>query len=126
VPEESVALEGHSGPYLQYSHARARSIIRKASNDKAEPLDDLEPDERTLALKLSEYPLVLEKAVNALMPHFVATYLYEVAQGFNRFYESNRVIGDKREAVRLRILTLYADILRDGLKILGIGSPDSL
>jgi arginyl-tRNA synthetase len=86
----------------------------------------LEVGERTLARKLIEYPDVLAKAVDELMPHHIATFMYELAQVFNRFYESNRVIGEPREAVRLRLVLQYADVLADGLGLLGIAAPDRL
>jgi arginyl-tRNA synthetase len=125
-PEESISLEGNSGPYLQYAHARARSVLGKAGSTPAETLDDLQGGERSLARKISEYPEVIQKAVNELMPHHICTYLYELAQTFNRFYEHNRVIGDEREALRLTLVTLYAEVLRDGLGILGITAPDRM
>jgi arginyl-tRNA synthetase len=124
-PKESVSLEGHSGPYLQYAHARARSILRKADKS-AEELDELQSGERSLVRKISEYPEVVDKAVNELMPHHVGTYLYELAQAFNSFYEHNRVIGDKREAARLSLVKSYADTLKNGLKLLGIAAPDKM
>ena len=122
---ESVSLEGNSGPYLQYAHARARSILAKAGSEGGK-IDDLEPGERSLVRKMSEYPEVVDKAVAELMPHHVCTYLYELAQTFNRFYENNRVVGDPREAVRLALVARYADTLRNGLALLGIASPDKM
>jgi arginyl-tRNA synthetase len=125
-PEESVSLEGNSGPYLQYAHARACSVIGKAKAAPAEELNEFQPGERTLARKISEYPEVIGEAVQDLMPHHIATYLYELAQTFNRFYEHNRVVGDEREAVRLRLVRLYADVLKDGLGLLGIEAPERM
>ncbi|HKU19149.1 MAG TPA: arginine--tRNA ligase [Candidatus Saccharimonadales bacterium] len=124
-PEESVSLEGNSGPYLQYAHARARSVLAKAGKTGGE-LADLDEHERSLARKISEYPEVLEKAVQELMPHHICTYLYELAQSFNRFYENAQVVGDPREATRLTLVALYADILKDGLGMLGIAAPDRM
>lgn len=123
---ESVALEGNSGPYLQYAHARARSVLRKAGAGEAKQTVDLEPDERSLARKISEYPETADKAVSELMPHHVCTYLYELAQTFNRFYEHNRVVGDPRQAQRLTLVGQYADTLRAGLQLLGIAAPDKM
>ena len=125
VPEESVSLEGNSGPYLQYAHARARSILAKA-DQKLAAITGLEAGERSLARKVSEYPEIVEKAVTELMPHHICTYLYELAQTFNRFYEHNRVIGDERQDIRLQLVTLYADVLYDGLNLLGIEAPDQM
>jgi arginyl-tRNA synthetase len=126
-PEESVSLEGNSGPYLQYAHARARSILRKAGAEPEKLADSgLEPGERSLVRKLSKYPETVDKAVAELMPHHVCTYLYELAQVFNRFYENNRVIGDERQPVRLFLVGQYAKTLREGLELLGIAAPEQM
>lgn len=166
-PKESVALEGNSGPYLQYAHARARSILAKyqapSSNDQTSskseipnahakvetvilndseesfvpegdlstPLrsaqdDTLQLGERLLTRKLTEYPEVIQKAMQELMPHHICTYLYELAQEFNRFYEKNRVIGDDREALRLGLVETYADTLKAGLELLDIHAPERM
>ncbi len=128
-PAESISLEGNSGPYLQYAHARARSILSKAGKDADGPLDGgtkLEPGERALARKIGEYSEAVDKAVADLMPHHVCTYLYDLAQTFNRFYEANRVIGDPRQSVRLNLVLLYADTLRSGLNLLGMAAPDKM
>jgi len=125
-PAESVSLEGNSGPYLQYAHARARSVLGKTSDQPADDIADLQQGERSLTRKISEYPEVIHQAVAELMPHHVSTYLYELAQAFNRFYEHNRVIGDDRQATRLKLVQLYADVLKDGLGILGIAAPDRM
>ena len=126
-PEESVSMEGNSGPYLQYAHARARSILSKADTaaTNVKP-SDLQEGERSLACKISEYPEVIEKAVAELMPHYISTYLYELAQTFNRFYEHKRVVGDERQATRLWLVGHYAGVLRDGLELLGIAAPERM
>lgn len=124
-PAESVALEGNSGPYLQYAHARARSILRKAkAHGKAD--DALEKDERSLLRKISEFAEVVEQATTELMPHHICTYLYELAQVFNRFYEHNRVIGSEREAIRLKLLEAYVEKLKTGLELLNIPAPKKM
>lgn len=125
-PKESIALEGNSGPYLQYAHARACSILAKASITKAVLLPELEPAERTLLRKIGEYAEVVERATAELMPHYICTYLYELAQTFNRFYEHNRVIDNPREAVRLQLVTMYAEKLKNGLMLLGINAPEKM
>jgi arginyl-tRNA synthetase len=125
-PTESVSLEGNSGPYLQYAHARARSILAKVAGDNIARLGELDGSERVLAAKLAEYADVLQRAVDEMRPHHIATYLYELAQIFNRFYETSRVVGDEREAQRLKLVEMYADVLRAGLEVLGIKAPDRL
>lgn len=124
-PKESVALEGNSGPYLQYAHARARSILAKSTVPN-EPVDAFEPGERNLLKKIVEYPEVVERATDDLMPHHVCTYLYELSQVFNNFYEHNRVLNDPRQAVRLQLVQAYADTLKKGLGLLNIAAPDKM
>ena len=125
-PEESINLHGNSGPYLQYAHARARSILYKGAG--VVPLEDgeLQTDERSLLRQLSGYAEVFTAALNELAPHQVATYLYELSQTFNQFYEKNRVMGDPREALRLALVNRYADTLKAGLNLLGIAAPDRM
>ena len=129
-PTESVSLEGNSGPYLQYAHARARSIVRKAGTMIAETDDllavELEPAERSLVRKIGEYNEVVDKAIDELMPHLVCTYLYELAQTFNRFYEHNRVLDDPRQGVRLSLVQAYSTRLHEGLGLLGIYAPEKM
>lgn len=138
-PQESIALEGNSGPYIQYAHARAKSILSRHSELDSESRgstkeilnrvqDDtiLQQDERSLVRKLGEYSEVIDKATAELMPHHICTYLYELAQEFNRFYEKNRVIGDEREAIRLGLVGAYADTLKRGLGLLGIHAPERM
>jgi arginyl-tRNA synthetase len=126
-PEESVKIIGNSGPYLQYAHARAKSILEKSktaeSNEKTFKMDE---NERSLARKLTEFTDVIEKSVNELMPHYIATYLYELSQAFNRFYENSRVIGDERQEIRIKLVEAYANTLKSGLGILGISAPDKM
>lgn len=126
-PKESIALEGNSGPYLQYAHARARSILNKSSAVSRQlPGEQLESAERSLVRKISEYAEVVEKATAELLPHHICTYLYELAQTFNSFYEHNRVIGSDRETTRLVLVQHYADTLKSGLDLLGITAPDKI
>lgn len=126
-PQESIALEGNSGPYLQYAHARAQSILRKGhSSANALNVSRLETDERLLLRKISHFHVAVDRATQELAPHHLCTYLYELSQEFNRFYEKNKVIGHDREYARLKLVSLYAQTLKDGLAILGIIAPDEM
>lgn len=122
--EESVNLQGNSGPYLQYALARAKSIEAKAPRQPVTMPDDLEADERQVAYKLSQYEEVLTQSIEELITHDICAYLYELAQVFNRFYEKNRVLGDKRQGLRLQIVQAYATVLQNGLQVLGIPTPE--
>jgi len=124
-PADSVALEGNSGPYLQYALVRARSIQRKAIEAASTPTD-LDVAERQLVLKLSQYVETVDLAVAEYFPHHICGYLYELAQVFNRFYEQSRVLDDPRTPQRLALLGIYADVLQNGLSLLGIPAPESM
>ena len=124
--EESVSLQGNSGPYLQYAHARACSILAKTKTKSDSKVTDLQDGERPLVRKIGEYGEVVDRAVRELMPHHICTYLYELAQTFNRFYEENRVISDDREEVRLHLVQAYTNVLKAGLKLLNISAPEKM
>lgn len=129
--KESVSLEGNSGPYIQYAHARARSILKNAEHVTtviASPelkVDSvpLEKAERYLAMKISEFPEIIDRSVSDFMPHHICTYLYELSQEFNSFYENNRVLNDKRMFTRLKLVESYANVLKSGLDLLNIPAP---
>jgi len=123
--EETVSLAGNSGPYIQYAHARACSIVAKAS--KQSTLEgEYDDSERALLAKIGEYSEVVEHAATELTAHGICSYLYELAQEFNRFYEKSRIVGDEREALRLGLVELYRDTLARGLGLLGIVAPSHL
>lgn len=124
---EAVSLHGNSGSYLQYAHARAKSILEKATAQPAELMTiELDSAERSLTRKLTEYTEVVQAAQRDLLPHGICTYLYELCQEFNRFYEKSRVIGSDQEAKRVALVAQYADTLQRGLTILGIHAPDKM
>ena len=122
---ETVSLAGNSGPYLQYAHARARSVLEKSNAVFAQPAKVLLED-RALVRKLGEYHEVVAHAAKSLEPHYICNYLFELAQEFNRYYENNRVIGGDLEEHRVSLVALYADTLKAGLAILGIHAPEKL
>ncbi|RWZ78416.1 MAG: arginine--tRNA ligase [Candidatus Microsaccharimonas sossegonensis] len=126
-PHESVGLHGNSGPYVQYAHARAVSIISKLSNDEENVArNHFDAGERSLVVKMSEFGEVIQTATEQFSPHLVCTYLYELAQIFNRFYEVSRIVDDPRQVLRGRLVRVYAGILKRGLGVLGIQAPDHM
>lgn len=124
--DETVSLTGNSGPYLQYAHARARRIIENFSGEVLNAPTEIREEDRALVRKLGEYSEVVSLAIKQLEPHHICNYLFELAQEFNRYYETNRVIGSDYESHRVSLVKLYADKLRDGLSILGIYAPDAM
>ncbi len=124
--QESVGLEGNSGPYIQYALVRANSILAKAGDTSPAEVTQLDASERSLVRKISEYPEIVERAIDELMPHHICTYLYELAQTFNSFYEKSRIIGDERQGVRLKMVRSYAQVLKNGLGLLNIEAPEKM
>lgn len=124
--EIALNFEGNTGPYLQYSYARASSIIRKAknfnkSNKKAKvELKNLSNFEINLIKKISDFPEIVERAGNQMNPSLIANYSFELAQIFNEFYHNCKVIGDKEEAFRLRIIDAFRTTMKNALSLLGI------
>jgi arginyl-tRNA synthetase len=122
--EETVSLQGNSGPYLQYAHARARRILEKTGVQELP--STLRDEDRALVRKLGEYHEVVEQSIRTLEPHHICAYLFELAQEFNRYYEKNQVVGSEYEAHRTGIVATYADTLKAGLTLLGIHAPERM
>lgn len=126
-PEKSLSLEGDSGPYLQYARTRALSLVKAAKEAGIEPgKDDMPPHASALERVLVHYPDALERAAREMEPHYVTTYLTELAGAFNSWYAQNRVIGG--EHPRYGVWLAYATIktLSDGLHVLGIPAPEEM
>lgn len=125
--ERSTRLDGDTGPYLQYSHARARRILEKApaKPDHAQDLSCLaEAKERTMLRLLGTYPMVMGDAYHNLSPKVVARYCHDLAVAFNTFYESYKVIGaGEFENARLCLTEAFCVVISDALGVLGIAAP---
>ena len=122
---DAVSLTGNTGSYLQYAHARARRILEKFKGEGLMP-NEVRLEDRNLIRKLGEYAEVIDVAKRQLEPHHITTYLFELAQEFNRYYEKNQVIGNELEDHRIGVVALYADTLRAGLLVLGIDAPEKM
>lgn len=124
-PKESVKMTGNSGPYLLYSAVRAKKILQK-SGSKTAKAASYDEYEKNLAKKILEYRDTLKTAVTEMAPHKVASYLYELAQEFSRFYEHCPVAGSDREAERTTLVKVYLDVMAHGLNILVINIPEEM
>jgi arginyl-tRNA synthetase len=133
--DRMLAAEGRTGPYLQYAHARIRSIFRKAAESGIDrpaagtPIVLAEPAERALALELLGFGAAVLEAAESLRPHRLAGYLYDLATVFTTFFESCSVLrapDDATRASRLALCELTADVLARGLDLLGIDAPDRM
>lgn len=120
--EKSVSLDGDSGPYLQYTYARAQSVLRKAGKEASNKLEasSLTDRERDILRYLYRYPEVVELASKQLASNLIATYLFELAQRFNSFYAETPIIRSDQEQFRLALTQATSAILKSGLNLLGI------
>ena len=120
--EAALSFEGNTGPYLQYSYARASSIIKKAENfnKSIKSIPELSKSEISLLLKISNFPEIVEKAGKLMNPALIANYSFELAKTFNEFYHNNKVIKSKEEAFRLRLVDAFRTTLHNSLHLLGI------
>lgn len=125
--EQSLSFEGDSGPYLQYTHARTRSLLAKAEGKKGNLEHVPEGDIRPLHKYMLRYPEIVLRAMTEREPHFVATYLIELAREFNAFYASTIVLdGGVDEPYKLALVEVTAQIIESGLHLLGISAPDKM
>ena len=120
-PKESMKFEGNTGPYLQYSYARASSILKKAKNRKKNfNIEKLEQKEIDLIKKLSEFKETVSESCKNLNPSLIANYAYQLASIFNEFYHTCPVVGSENENFRLSLVETFRQILKSSLYLLGI------
>jgi len=131
-PEESIDFNGHTGPFIQYSHARIKSILRKAEGrSTAWSWSDIAVDERSKELiqTLDRFPEAVQQAARNYSPAVVAQFAYDVAKAFNAFYQSNPILNAESDALvafRVELCRTTASALRRALEMLGIEAPDRM
>jgi len=119
--EQSLSFEGNTGPYLQYSYARASSIIKKAKRKKKLIIPkDLMKEELQLLFQINKFPDKVDSAAKLMNPSIIANYSHDLAKSFNEFYHSCKVIGSKEESFRLRLIGSFRIVLKNSLWLLGI------
>ena len=129
--DQALSFEGNTGPYLQYTHARIHGILRKST---VEPIDESQPleiqtSEMLVLRKLQQFPEVVETAAQQYLPNLLCSYLFELSQNFNSFYQEIPVLkeADKnKRAFRLSLIQATAQVLKNGLNLLGIEAPEEM
>lgn len=128
--QQALQLVGNTGPYLQYSHARASNILEKAGNyerlfSKGKPLTDSELD---LAKQVGRWPEIIEVALDTFNISAIVDYAFELSQTLNTFYEHNNVLksDQKTKSFRLTLVEAYTNVIKDALNILGIMAPQRM
>lgn len=117
-----LSFEGDTGPYLLYSYARAKSILRKSRYKKRKKFEikEVNENEKRLVSELERFEDVVRNAYENLAPNLIANYAFSLAQAFNEFYHSSQVIGSEEEQFRLRLVESFAQVLKNALGLLGI------
>lgn len=125
-PEQSLSLEGDSGPYLQYAHTRAASLLKECQRAGIAPTPDKKPAALLLERVLVHYRDTFERATKELEPHHLTTFLTELAGEFNSWYAHNRVIGGEYPEYGAYVAQAVERTLREGLETLGIPVPEEM
>ena len=132
-PRESIDFNGNTGPFIQYTHARICSVLRKAAEagidfSGAAQADYL-PEEIALVKSLTEYPSVVAAAGENFAPSIVGAYVYELAKQFNGYYHDHSILkeeNDETRRMRLQLAQQVARVIRSGMKLLGIDVPERM
>lgn len=133
-PDESIDFQGHTGPFIQYTYARIRSVLRKAEQSKIEAiiptdLSDLTPTEQQVIFHLSLFPARVQLAGEEFAPSVLSLYAFELAKTYNQFYAEVSIFADPDpEKVRLRIAISHAvsETIRKAMALLGIDVPERM
>ncbi|MES2375766.1 MAG: arginine--tRNA ligase [Bacteroidota bacterium] len=129
-PNESVDFQGHTGPFIQYTHARIKSVLNRATitGIATEPTE-LAPEERDLIVTLTQFPDTIKQAAAAHNPGAIANYVYEVAKAYNKFYHEHSILQAEDELVqqfRLQISSAAAKVIAKSMNLLGIEVPERM
>lgn len=129
-PEESIDFHGFTGPFIQYTHARIKSMLRKAvPGATPEEAGSLLPKEKELIVMLEQYPAIIGQALQEHNPSVIAIYCYEVARSFSSFYTDHSVLNAESEAkkqLRLRLSEMTANVIASATSLLGIRVPERM
>lgn len=133
-PNESIQLQGHTGPFIQYTHARIRALLRKAESMGLASagwsgLETLDASEREVIALLTAYPQKLREAAAGYSPAVVANYVYELAKSYNQFYQTIPIFQETdgaRRDFRLALSRAVADVIKKGMRVLGIAVPERM
>ena len=134
-PEESIDFHGFTGPFVQYTHARIKSVLRKAAEAGTSPGTALPANspllklERELIILLEQYPVILEQAVTEHNPSVIAIYVFNLAKTFNTFYTEHSVMSAEsaeKKQLRLRLAAMTAQVIAAGMGMLGIRVPERM
>jgi arginyl-tRNA synthetase len=128
-PEESIDFHGFTGPFIQYTHARIKSILRKTGTEITITENELLPLEKEVAIELSNFPAVINEAADSLDPSKLAIYTFNLAKLFNSFYAEHSIANaesDSKKNTRIKLALLTAATLQKAMSALGIEVPEQM
>lgn len=130
-PEESIDFHGFTGPFVQYTHARIKSILRKYDNviSKQPVIGKLLKLEKDLIISLEQYPVIVEQACTEHNPSVIAIYVFNLAKSFNTFYTEHSVMNaesEEKKQMRLQLSELTSNVIASGMSLLGIRVPERM
>ncbi|MDO6603013.1 arginine--tRNA ligase [Arenibacter palladensis] len=133
-PEESVDFQGNTGPFIQYTHARIQSILRKAEEleqdlDRSQKLTDLHEKEKELLKQLQLFPETIQLAADNYSPALIANYTYDLVKEFNSFYQNVSILGEQdqnKKIFRVQLAKKVSEVIKSAFGLLGIQVPDRM
>ena len=131
-PQESIDFNGNTGPFVQYTYARIRSVLRKSDEaDAATDITAYEPNEKEIEIiqRIADFPSVVSEAGRTYSPALIANYVFELAKGYNQFYHDYSILKEENgvaRAFRLHLSRTVADIIRQGFSLLGVEVPERM
>ena len=131
-PQESIDFNGNTGPFVQYTYARIRSVLRKSDEaDAATDITAYEPNEKEIEIiqRIADFPSVVSEAGRTYSPALIANYVFELAKGYNQFYHDYSILKEENgvaRTFRLHLSRTVADIIRRGFSLLGVEVPERM
>jgi arginyl-tRNA synthetase len=130
-PEESIDFHGFTGPFVQYTHARIKSILRKHSGiiSRESGASSLLKLEKELIILLEQYPLIIEQAVAEHNPSVIAIYVFSLAKTYNSFVTEHKILiaeSEEKKQLRLQLSAMTANVIASGMSLLGIKVPERM
>lgn len=135
-PQESIEFQGHTGPFIQYTHARICAILRKAASmghadfsNLSFNLDELQSTEKEVVIALSQFPDFIKDAGESYSPAIIANYIFELAKDYNRFYNEVSIFNEPNEELfkfRVAFSGAVAKVIKKGMLLLGIDVPEKM
>lgn len=128
-PEESIELNGNTGPFIQYAHARIKSLLGKAGDVGSYNLDNIHSEEKEIIKHLNEFPNVIEEAAKSYSPALIANYTFELVKLYNHFYQSIPILIEEDKEVRDMRLVLSRNVAKTvdlAMKLIGVRVPERM